>query len=109
MQTFWKNKTAPAPPYYAVIFVSEKKEDLDGYEEMNNSAMDGALSMSGCLGYSSVPGTFISYWDNLQSINEWRNNSTHKKAKEQGVKQWYRYYHSLICKVEHSHEFFAGS
>jgi len=106
MQTFWKNKTAPAPPYYAVIFISEKNEDLNGYEEMDKQTMDMALSLNGCLGYSSVPGTFISYWDSMESINSWRQNSIHLKAKEQGKKQWYKYYHSLICKVEHSHEFF---
>lgn len=107
MQTFWKNNTPPIPPYYAVIFISEKKEDLSGYEEMNAKAMDGALALPGCLGYTSVPGNFISYWDSPESINTWRNNSTHKQAKEQGVKNWYKYYHSLICKVESSHEFHA--
>jgi len=108
MQTTWKNNQAPAPPYYAVIFISEKKDDLAGYEEMNNRAMEGALSMPGCLGYTAVPGNFISYWDNMNSINQWRNNATHKEAKEQGVKQWYKYFHSLICKVEHSREFFSA-
>jgi len=107
MQTTWKNKLAPKTPYYAVIFISEKNEDISGYEEMNDRTMQGALSLNGCLGYSSVPGTFISYWDNMYSINEWRNNSLHKQAKEQGKKQWYKYYHSLICKVEHAHEFFS--
>ncbi len=107
MQTFWKNNQAPTPPYYAVIFISEKFDEIPGYEEMNNRTMEGALSLPGCLGYSSVPGTFISYWDNPESINTWRHNSTHKEAKEQGKKQWYKYYHSLICKVEHSHEFFS--
>lgn len=107
MQTYWKNGKAPTPPYYAVIFISEKKEDLSGYEEMNNKAMDGALAMPGCLGYTAVPGNFVSYWDNPESINKWRHNETHKQAKEKGIKNWYNYYHSLICRVEHSHEFFA--
>jgi len=108
MQTFWKNNITPKAPYYAVIFISEKNENIDGYEEMNEQTMNTALSLKGCLGYSSAPGNFISYWDTLDSINEWRNHSLHKEAKEQGVKQWYKYYHSLICKVERSHEFFAS-
>jgi len=106
MQTSWKNNIAPKPPYYAVIFISEKQEDIPGYKEMDEQTMEAALAMTGCLGYSSVPGAFISYWDNTESINEWRQNSLHLKAKEQGKKQWYKYFHSLICKVEHSHEFF---
>ena len=108
MQTFWKNNKAPAPPYYAVIFISEKQEDLSGYDEMNEKTMEGALALPGCLGYTAVPGNFISYWDSPESINQWRNNATHKQAKEQGRRQWYKYYHSIIAKVEHSHEFFAG-
>lgn len=106
MRTTWKNNKVPAAPYYAVVFISEKKEDLTGYEEMNEKTMQGALAMRGCLGYTAVPGNFVSYWDSMESINEWRHNSTHKEAKEQGKKNWYKYCHSLICKVEHSQEFF---
>src|ERR1700741_789138 len=100
MRTTWKNNQAPTPPYYAVIFISEKKEDLTGYDEMNDKAMEGALAMRGCLGYTAVPGNFVSYWDSMESINEWRHNSTHKQAKDLGKKNWYQYYHSLICKLE---------
>lgn len=107
MQTFWKNNQAPAPPYYAVIFISEKNEDLSGYEEMNDRTMEGALALPGCLGYTVVPGNFISYWADMNSINEWRHNATHKEAKLQGKKQWYKYFHSMIARVEHSHEFFS--
>jgi hypothetical protein len=107
MQTFWKNKSAPAPPYYAVIFISEKQDDLAGYEEMNEKTMAGALALPGCLGYTAVPGNFISYWDSMESIDAWRHNATHREAKEKGRKQWYKYYHSLITRVEHSYEFFA--
>jgi heme-degrading monooxygenase HmoA len=105
-QTLWKNNTAPKAPYYAVIFISEKNEEIEGYEEMDKQTMQVALALKGCLGYSNVPGTFISYWDTMDSINKWRTHDLHKQAKEQGKKQWYKYYHSMICKVEHSHEFF---
>jgi hypothetical protein len=37
MQTFWKNNVAPKGPYYAVIFISEKNENIDGYEEMQRT------------------------------------------------------------------------
>lgn len=106
MHTHWKNGKAPQTPYYAVIFISQKKEDLTGYEDMNNKTMELALALPGCLGYSSVPGMFISYWGNKESIDAWSNDQTHQKAKEQGIKNWYKYYHIQICKVEHSHEFF---
>lgn len=107
MRTFWKNGVAPKPPYYAVIFISEKKEELDGYAEMNEKTMSGALALPGCLGYTAVPGNFVSYWDSMDSINTWRHDEVHKQAKAEGKKQWYQYFHSQICKVEHSHEFFA--
>lgn len=101
----WKNNIAPKLPYYAVIFVSEKKMDLTGYEEMNNKTMFLAQEVPGYLGFESVnhehKGIFISYWQSMESIEAWRRNETHKHAKSEGIKKWYNYYHSLICKVEH--------
>ena len=106
MKTYWKNSTKPVVPYYAVIFISEKKENLSGYEEMNHQTLKLALSQAGCLGYSDAPGVFISYWDSLESIHNWKNNPVHREAKEKGIQEWYAYYHSMICKVEQTHEFF---
>ncbi len=105
--TNWKSEP-PQPPFYAVIFISRKSENLQGYEEMDNRMMELAAQQPGYLGYSSVSkpdgGIFISYWKDEASIANWRNNMQHGEAKAQ-AKTWYAYYHSMITRVESSHIF----
>lgn len=108
MITHWKDK-APTPPYYAVIFISKKAEQLEGYAEMDDYLMQEAHKQDGFLGYSSQGSNegsiFISYWRDEESIASWRNHSEHLKAKSKAFEIWYDYLHSMICKVESSHIF----
>lgn len=101
----WK-QTPPANGYYAVIFSSTKSDHLDGYKEMDEMTMNLAQDQKGFLGYESVSngniGIFISYWESMDAIENWRKNSTHLMAKAK-ANQWYKRYLSQICKVEHSH------
>lgn len=103
----WK-KPPPQNNYYAVIFSSTKSDNLNGYEEMDEATMRLAQQQPGFLGYESVnkgnTGIFISYWETMDAINGWRQNSTHLLAKAK-AEQWYLRYLSQICKVEHSHLF----
>jgi len=105
--THWKSE-APTAPFYAVIFISRKGEELKGYEEMDTRMMELAQQQPGYLGYSSVSkpdgGIFISYWQDKESIQKWREDSRHGEAKSK-AKDWYAYYHSMISKVESSHIF----
>ncbi len=108
MITTWKTHTPPAAPFYAVIFISKKSNDLDGYEEMDSRMMEMAQQQPGYLGYSSVSkpegGIFISYWKDESSIDNWRKNMDHREAKAD-AKTWYSYYHSMISRVESSNIF----
>ncbi|MDZ4664779.1 MAG: antibiotic biosynthesis monooxygenase family protein [Bacteroidota bacterium] len=101
-------KPLPRSNYYAVIFCSTKEEQRDGYTEMDELTMNLAQEQEGYLGYESVnngnTGIFISYWENKESIEKWRIDTTHKMAKDQ-AKNWYKRYLSQICLVESSHEF----
>src|SRR5438552_3144850 len=98
----WK-KTPPEKDYYAVIFSSTKSENTNGYKEMDELTLKLAQEQPGFLGYESVnnnnTGIFISYWENMESINGWRQNSTHLMAKAK-ANDWYKRYLSQICKVE---------
>ena len=98
-------KKLPAASYYAVIFISEKKEVLDGYAEMDDKTLELAHEQPGFLGYESVGngprGIFISYWESMEAIQGWRQNATHMMAKSQAAR-WYKKYLSQICKVEHT-------
>lgn len=106
---FWKNKPEQNEPFYAVIFSSEKSDILDGFEEMDKILLEMALRQPGLLGYESSgndkENIFISYWNSMDSIIAWRNNSEHMIAKNLGKKNWYKRYLSQICKVESSFEF----
>lgn len=98
----------PLSGYYAVIFSSEKSDNLQGYLEMDEKTMEIAVKQPGFLGYESVnnnnKGIFISYWQSKEAIENWRINATHLMAKSQ-AKKWYKRYLSQICFVENSYEF----
>jgi len=106
---YWKNSEIPNRDYYAVIFCSTKSENLEGYQEMDEQIMKLAIEQKGFLGYESAgdlnAGIFISYWENMESIQKWRDNTNHIFAKKQGLDKWYDRFLSQICKVEHSHHF----
>lgn len=94
-------------PCYAVIFSYQRSTNLEGYQEMDNLTLDLAKQSPGFLGYE-VTGNgaehaiFISYWQNMESIDIWRKNPIHIEAKKKGINQWYNWFHSMICKVEHA-------
>ncbi|GIV26287.1 MAG: antibiotic biosynthesis monooxygenase [Bacteroidia bacterium] len=100
----WK-KDIPKKDYYAAIFISTKEDDLTGYHELNDELMKMAIEQEGFLGYENVykdnQSIFISYWESLEAIEKWKNNSHHIFAKQQAHK-WYKRYLSQICKVEHT-------
>lgn len=108
MNSFWKIPHPPLP-YYAVIFSSTKSNDLEGFYEMDEKILEIALEQPGFLGYETggqpPHNVFISYWKDLEAIDQWRHNISHKEAKKRGYDQWYDRLLTQICKVEHSHEF----
>jgi heme-degrading monooxygenase HmoA len=44
-------------------------------------------------------GITISYWDSLESIEKWKQNNQHLKAKTLGREKWYASYSLKVCKV----------
>lgn len=106
---YWINNKIPDAPFYAVIFISEKSVDLDGYKEMDELTINLAKQQEGFLGFESAgnnnEGIFISYWKSLEAIDNWRKNSIHVTAKKIGKEKWYKRYVSQISKVEMSYEF----
>ena len=109
MLTYWKNQEPPKAPFFAVIFVSQKTTDLEGYEEMDNLLMEESHKQKGFLGYSSVSNTdggiFISYWQSEEAIEKWRKHTDHQVAKRKAPEQWYRYYLTIITEIKSIREF----
>lgn len=95
----------PQPPYYAVIFTSERTEDDNGYGEMAEKMVDLASRQPGFLGAESVRdetglGITVSYWSSLEAIRNWKENVDHKVAQEKGKAVWYKRFALRVCKVE---------
>ena len=98
----------PLPPYYAVIFSSQRTEGDNGYAEMAHRMFELAKKQDGFLGAESVRENFgitVSYWKDLEAIKNWRNNAEHTVAREKGRKEWYSSFKVRIAKVERDYEF----
>ena len=77
----------PDPPYYAVIFTSVRTEGDNGYAEMAARMIDLASQQDGFLKVESARnevGITVSYWCDLESIRNWRENFDHTIAREKG-------------------------
>lgn len=95
-------------PYYAVIFTSTLNKNSGGYLEMAVRMEELASQQSGFLGIDSAReslGITVSYWENLEAIKTWKQNSEHLIAQQKGKAQWYSWYNARICKVEREYEF----
>lgn len=100
------------PPYYAVIFTSIKLDFDEGYAEMATKMEALAKQQSGFLGIESARnaperselakqfGITVSYWKDLQSIKNWKQNLDHIDAQIKGRASWYEEYTVRIALVE---------
>lgn len=93
----------PPPPYYAVIFTSLRTDVDNGYHEMADKMVELAQLQPGYLGMESVRdglGITVSYWESLEAIKAWKQQTDHLYAQKMGREQWYSAYTTRICKVE---------
>ena len=98
----------PKPPYYAVIFTSLRTEEDNGYAEMAARMLALAKEQDGFLGVEYAReglGITVSYWRDLQSIKNWKENNEHSFAREKGRKEWYKCFKTRIALVERDYEF----
>ncbi|HEX7048517.1 MAG TPA: antibiotic biosynthesis monooxygenase [Gammaproteobacteria bacterium] len=93
----------PAPPYYAVIFTSQRSDETEGYEAMAERMVALARQQPGFLGMETAHteiGLTISYWESLQAIQEWKADLEHRDAQRLGREKWYAHYRVRITRVE---------
>jgi heme-degrading monooxygenase HmoA len=98
----------PKPPYYAVIFASQRTEGDDGYAQTAARMVELAKEQTGFLGLESVRGAdgfgiTVSYWESEQAIRNWKFQAEHFMAQETGIKNWYEHYELRIAKVERAY------
>ena len=98
----------PVPPYYAVIFSSVRTDGDHGYSEMSAKMVELAALQDGFLGMESARdglGITVSYWRDLASINNWKENSQHILARNKGRSDWYKSFKTRIAFIEIDYEF----
>jgi heme-degrading monooxygenase HmoA len=87
----------PEPPYYAVIFTSQRTEGDQGYGRMADRMEELAAQQPGYLGIESARnaegfGITVSYWSSEEAIARWKANAEHAVAQEAGKETWYAGY-----------------
>ena len=98
----------PKPPYYAVIFTSIKNSETEKYDEVSKRMIELVSSQEGFLGFESAQekiGITISYWSNLNSIANWKNNFEHQEAQKLGKEKFYQTFKVRISKIERDYKF----
>ena len=90
---------------YAVIFPSiSSGVDEEGHETLLAQLYGKAQTVEGYLGLESGSiGGFklsIAYYDSLEAINRWRQDSEHIAAKNQARSTWLQDWQIRICKIE---------
>src|SRR5688572_22129894 len=99
----------PEPPYYAVIFTSQRTEADRGYGHMAERMMQLAAQQPGFLGVETVRGAdgfgiTVSYWSSEEAIAAWKGHLDHKPAQEAGKRVWYADYQLRVAKVERAYD-----
>lgn len=100
----------PPPPYYAVIFTSIRTAVDGDYGKTAQRMVELALTMPGCLGAESARedvGITVSYWQDLESIKNWKYQAEHVEARDKGREIWYSKYKLRIALVERDYGFEA--
>jgi len=100
--------TSLKPPYYAVIFTSQQSGDTKDYEETAARMFELAQTMPGYLGVESTCdesglGITVSYWQDKDSIANWKANAEHSAARKSGNEKWYKHYELRIAKIERTY------
>lgn len=93
----------PEPPYYAVIFSSERTGDDKGYAQTSARMVELAAGIDGFLGYEQAGDAFgitVSYWRDRQAIARWRAHAEHRLAQQQGRERWYARYSLRVARIE---------
>ena len=95
----------PKPPYYAVIFTSQRTEGDRGYGDMAARMEELASAQPGFLGIESVRasngfGITVSYWTDEEAIAAWRTHAEHRIAQDAGRRTYYSAFTLRIARVE---------
>jgi heme-degrading monooxygenase HmoA len=99
---------SPKPPYYAVIFASQRSDGDNGYGDMAARMTALAATMPGFIGVETARGAdgfgiTVSYWQDEASIRGWKAQADHALAQARGKAGWYEHYELRVARVERAY------
>jgi heme-degrading monooxygenase HmoA len=100
--------STPQPPYYAVVFTSQRTEGDRGYAGMAQRMEELAAKQPGFLGIESARGAdgfgiTVSYWESEEAIARWKANAEHLGAQQAGKSTWYSGFAIRVARVERAY------
>ena len=88
---------------YAVIFKAKTRKLDDNYFKMAKRMRELAINEYGCLEFTAVTEDSneiaISYWESMEQIKLWKQNSEHLVAQKLGIEKWYEDYAVEIVEI----------
>ena len=99
----------PQPPYYAVVFSSQRNADDDaGYGEAATRMVELASRQPGFLGVESSRGAdgfgiTVSYWTDEAAIQAWKRQADHAMTRAYGRTHWYEHFELRVARVERAY------
>ncbi|MBL8980715.1 MAG: antibiotic biosynthesis monooxygenase [Gemmatimonadetes bacterium] len=98
----------PDPPYYAVIFSSQRTPGDQGYGATAERMVELAQQQPGFLGMESTRGAdgfgiTVAYFRDEASIAAWKANAEHRQAQRMGHTTWYEHFELRVARVERAY------
>lgn len=99
----------PSPPYYAVIFTSQRNAHGEAdYAAAADAMFELVQQQPGFLGAESARGAdglgiTVAYFDSEENIRRWRNHTEHAATRERGKREWYEHFEVRVAKVERAY------
>lgn len=93
-----------------VLFRSKLVDAPDGYAEMAQEMLDLAKTMPGFVdvkGFKADDGERLTlvWWEDEETLRQWRLNARHLVAQKAGRERWYQYYKLEIAEVKRTKDF----
>jgi heme-degrading monooxygenase HmoA len=98
----------PEPPYWVVIFSSQRTDGDAGYGAAAQRMVELSTASPGFLGIESARdaqgfGITVCYWESEAHIAAWRAHAEHLDAQAQGHARWYAHFELRVAKVERAY------
>ena len=94
---------------FAVIFRAQPGMQDEKYSETVTRMRELAFDKYGCIDFvAATEGDqeiAISYWDSEESIKNWKSDSEHIQAQQQGRSKWYESYIVQVVEIKREYKF----